>query len=356
VPSLKLELVDPYSPRVEATWRALEQQAKPVYFLTWAWMENWLACLPRADAPQLAVVERDGAAIAACFVGRRRLLRHRVVPSRARFINATGRDAYDELCLEHNALLTVDPGTSLATLVQLLPGEWDEVYVPACDADAFAALTAASLGSGLRVRVDREVANYHIDLAKVRAQGYVPLLGSSTRAQVRKAQRAAGDTTVEVARDEREALDIYEEMVALHQRSWRMRGQPGAFADPWFDVFHRRLIARRFRHGELQLIRVRNADLTIGCLYNFVAAGRVLFYQCGFGSPADRHLRPGYLCHAQAVEHCAQQGLAIYDLLGGDARYKQSLATDETRLIWGRVQRRRLQFALEDRARAWLKR
>jgi CelD/BcsL family acetyltransferase involved in cellulose biosynthesis len=353
---LKLELVDPYSPRVEATWCALEQQAKPVYFLTWAWMENWLACLPHAEAPQLAIFDHDGDPVAACFVAHRYLRRHGVVPSRARYVNATGVESYDELCLEHNALLSIDQGASLATLVELLPGDWDEVYLPACDGEAFAALTAATLGGKLRVRVDRQVANYHIDLAKVRAQGYLPLLGSSTRAQVRKAQRAAGDVTFEVARDDREAIDIYEEMVLLHQRSWRLRGYPGAFLDPWFDLFHRRLIARRFRHGEIQLIRVRNKDLTIGCLYNFVAAGRVLFYQCGFGSPADRHIRPGYLCHAQAVEHCAKQGLAIYDLLGGNARYKQSLATDETQLIWGRVQRKRLQFQLEDRARAWLKR
>jgi CelD/BcsL family acetyltransferase involved in cellulose biosynthesis len=210
----------------------------------------------------------------------------------------------------------------------------------------------------MRARVDREVANYHVDLDKVRASkdGYIPLLGSSTRAQMRKAQRAAGDVTFEVARDDREALDIYEDMVSLHQRSWRMRGFSGAFADPWFDRFHRRLIAQRFRHGELQLMRLRNADLTIGCLYNFVSAGHVLFYQCGFGSPADKHIRPGYLCHAHAIDHCAQQGLAIYDLLGGDARYKESLATDSTRLVWGRVQRSRLQFAFEDRARAWLRR
>jgi CelD/BcsL family acetyltransferase involved in cellulose biosynthesis len=210
----------------------------------------------------------------------------------------------------------------------------------------------------MRVLIDREVKNYQIDLDRVRASkdGYVPLLGSSTRAQMRKAQRAAGDVTFEVAADDRHALDIYEEMVALHQRSWRMRGHPGAFADPWFDRFHRRLIARRFRHGELQLIRVKNAELTIGCLYNFVAAGRVLFYQCGFGSPPDRHLRPGYLCHAHAIEHCAKQGHAIYDLLGGDARYKASLATDETSLVWARVQRRRLQFVVEDRLRQWVRR
>lgn len=354
---MKLELVDPYSPRVEATWRALETAAQPPYFLTWGWMENWLACLPKHEAPQLAVVERDGKPIAAAFIGKRRLRRHGFVPSRALYLNATGLADYDELCLEHNAVLSLpDSGTSLAAFVTLLPGDWDELFLPATDAETFATLASAPLPN-MRARIDREVANFHIDLERVRTSkdGYIPLLGSSTRAQMRKAQRAAGDVSFEVATDERAALDIYDEMVTLHQRSWRMRGHPGAFADPWFDCFHRRLIAKRFRHGEIQLIRLRAGELTIGCLYNFVSAGRVLFYQCGFGSPADKHVRPGYLCHAAAIEHCAKQGLRIYDLLGGDARYKSSLATDQTRLVWGRVQRKRLQFELEDRARAWLK-
>jgi CelD/BcsL family acetyltransferase involved in cellulose biosynthesis len=355
---LQLELVDPYDPRVEAIWRTLEDQARPTYFLMWGWVENWLACLPRHEAPQLAVITHDGAPVAACFLGKRRLRRHGFVPSRALYVNTTGLPDYDELCIEHNGLVVrPDHGLSLASLVQLIPGDWDELFLPAVDGDAFAALAGAPLPDGMRVRIDREVANYHIDLERVRQSkdGYVALLGSSTRAQMRKAMRAAGDVTFEVAADDRAAQDIYDELVALHQRSWRMRGHPGAFADPWFDRFHRRLIAKRFRHGEIQLVRLRAGELTIGCLYNFIADGRVLFYQCGFGSPADRHIRPGYLCHAHAIEHCAREGLAIYDLLGGDARYKSSLATDETRLVWGRVQRRRLQFQLEDRARAWLR-
>lgn len=356
---LALELLDPFAPRVEAVWRHLEELARPPYFLTWGWMENWLACLPRHEAPPLAILADAGEPVAACFIGRRRVRRHGVVASRALYINATGLADYDELCLEHNALLArPDRDAPLAALLSLLPDTWDELFLPAADGETWARLSSAPLPTGMRVRIDREVANYVIDLERVRGSkdGYVALLGSSTRAQMRKAQRAAGDVTFEVAADERTALDIYEEMVALHQRSWRMRGFPGAFADPWFDRFHRRLIAQRFRHGELQLIRVKNAELTIGCLYNFVSAGRVLFYQCGFGSPADRNLRPGYLCHALAIEHCAKQGFAVYDLLGGDARYKQSLATDQTRLVWGRVQRARLQFELEDRARAWLRR
>jgi len=76
----------------------------------------------------------------------------------------------------------------------------------------------------------------------------------------------------------------------------------------------------------------------------------VLFYQSGLAMPEHAHEKPGYLCHARAIEHSARAGHAIYDLLGGDARYKANLATDSTRLVWLRVQHRRPWFALEDLA------
>jgi hypothetical protein len=44
--------------------------------------------------------------------------------------------------------------------------------------------------------------------------------------------------------------------------------------------------------------------------------------------------------------------LRWYDFLAGGSRYKQSLATDARQLVWFRIQKPRLRFALEDLARA----
>ena len=100
-------------------------------------------------------------------------------------------------------------------------------------------------------------------------------LNRKTRGQLRRAQRLAGDVTVDIARTAPDAIAIYDELVALHGAHWRRRGLPGAFADRWFERVHRRLIAKRFDAGEIQLVRVRNASHTIGCLYNFVFRDRV---------------------------------------------------------------------------------
>ncbi len=347
---LSLDLVEPYDVRVEATWRELEAKAQPSFFLTWGWIENWLASVPSADAPKLAIVSRGGAPAAAFFVGKKLRVRHRVLPSRSLFLNATGVPQLDELCIEHNAVLG-EP-LALASIMDLLPGDWDELFLPGVAADAFAAP-----GRDERVRIEKEVSSPYVDLARVRAapQGYVSLLGSSTRAQLRRARRTLGSIELEVAADLERAYAIYDELVALHQASWVARGQPGAFADRWFDAFHRRLIDKRFAHGEIQLARVSAGGETVGCLYNLVKNGRVLFYQSGLARFDDPHVKPGYVCHAAAIERAAGDGHAIYDFLGGEARYKRQLATEEARLAWLRVQRPRARFAIEDRVRRWAK-
>jgi len=349
-----LDLMDPRDARVPHFWQQLEARSQPPYFLSWGWIENWLAALPVDATPQLAVVTEDGEPEAAFFLGRRRVRRHVVVPSNALYFNATGSPRHDEVCIEHNGLLaSAGARRSLGAILDLLPGEWDELFLPAADRYAFDDLgTAASLGS-YRVRIDRESAAPFIDLDAVRAVegGYVSLLGASTRTQLRRTRRIVGNLDVEIAEDEHQALDIWGELLRLHARRWADRGERGAFADPWFERFHRRLITTRLASGEIQLVRVRAGTTTIGCLYNFVYRGRVLFYQSGLAAFDDPHIKPGFLCHAAAVEYNALAGHQIYDLLGGTSRYKQSLATGATRLVWLRVQRQRVRFAVEDQMR-----
>ena len=348
----RLELLDPYDARAESIWRELERVAKPTYFLTWGWIENWLATVSRDEAGQLAVIRDDEAIHGAFLLGRRRLIRHHLLPSQAMFLNSTGVPNLDELCVEHNAVLALpNAAPSLAALVALLPPDWDELFLPAVDQGLFASL---AVQPGSTARVDREVSAPFVDLARVRAAGdYLSLLSANTRAQIRKARRRVGNCQLEVAGTTAEALAFYDELVALHGASWRARGERGAFSDPWFERFHRRLITRRFEHGEIQMLRLRAGTTTVGCLYNLVSNGRVLFYQSGLTPFDDCVIKPGFLCHAAAIEHAASAGLLVYDLLGGDARYKASLSTDATRLVWLRVQRDRVRFVIEDRVRSW---
>lgn len=283
-------------------------------------------------------------------------MRHGFVASRALFLNVTGDARFDDLTVEHNAILR-DPGAPLGLreLVAAVPGDWDELVLPALSPTAFPGAALEEPLDGCAVRVERTSRAPFVDLERVRTTsgGYLAVLSSGTRGQIRRAQRKFGALTLEVATEPAEALDVYAELVELHGRSWRARGQPGSFADPWFDGFHRALVSERFASGEIQLCRVRAGPATVGCLYNFVWGGRVHFYQSGFASYDDPHLKPGYVCHVEAIQHAAAAGHRIYDFLAGATRYKESLATDAVTLTWARVQRPRARFAVEARLRAW---
>ena len=100
-------------------------------------------------------------------------------------------------------------------------------------------------------------------------------------------------------------------------------------------------------------MRVSSARKTLGCLYNLVSHGRVMFYQCGLASLDNPFAKAGYLCHAVAIEHNARAGHSIYDLVGGRARYKDNLATGMSRLVWLRVQRPLARFSIEENLRRW---
>ncbi len=350
-----LELLDTHDPRAEATWRDLEAKAYRLpYFLSWGWIESWLGALPDARRPALAIVREHGEPAAAFFLGYQRERRHVVMERDVYYFNATGVPRHDELRVEHNGLVAL-PGAdrSLAGLLDVLPGAWDEVVLPAIDRYAFDDLGASARLARFRVHVEREASAPFVDLDAVRAAGgdYPALLGASTRTQLRRARRIVGKLELEIAHDEHSALDIYGELLRLHARRSAARGLRGAFADPWFESFHRRLILSRLSHGEIQLVRVRAGGRTLGCLYNLVYGGRVLFYQCGLGSNDLPHVKPGYLCHLAAVEHNARAGHAVYDLLGG-GEDKDRLATSTTRLVWLRVQRPLARFSVERWKRA----
>lgn len=341
--ALSLELLPARDGRAERVWRELSSAATS-YFLSWGWIACWLAMTPPAHAAQLAVVRQHTRPIAAAFLGRRREVRHGVLSSRQRHLNATGVYQFDELCIEHNSIVGDLPG-GVPALIELLPDDWDELVLPGIERSQLTDDPA------YRVRVDRESVAPYVDLERVRAKDYASLLGSSTRSQLRRARRNAGPLQLERATTLAQADDIYDELVALHTARWRERDQPGAFADPWFTAFHRRLIHERIGTGEIDLLRIRAGERTVGCLYNFVWQGRVSFYQSGLSAPADRHDKPGYLCHAVAIEAAAAAGHQIYDFLCGDDRYKQNLATDETTLVWARIQRPLVRFAVEDKLR-----
>jgi CelD/BcsL family acetyltransferase involved in cellulose biosynthesis len=319
-------------------WRELETRSDCSFFQSW----TWTGCLAEERFPDPVLLEatQNGRLVAMGLFNRRRDWTGREVL----WLGESGSPGRDAVFIEWNGLLA-ETGTPVTLLADCLraartapiaerrPRRSRRLVLSGIDA---AGLEVARLvAGGLFVR--RSMGAPFADLAGLRQTGraYLAALSANSRYQIRRSDRDYGALTLQRAITREEALGFLDELASLHQATWRSRGRPGAFADPYFARFHRALIERGFGRGEIVLLRLASGDRTVGFLYNFEWRGGVLAYQSGFDYPAaGPHQKPGLTCHHQAIEDAAVRGLDRYDFLAGADRYKRSLATSELALHW----------------------
>lgn len=316
-------------------WRRLETEAAPSFFTSWTWIGTWLDQLGPHHQPRLLRATQGGQVVGLALLTPGWCRRLKLLPSRALHLHATGERQHDDISIEHNGLLVRQANAAsveAAMLAHLCEARhrWNQLRLPGMSATP---APLANPARGLHIRREASEA-YRVDLAALRqcGQDHLSQLGRNTRAQIRRSWRdyaALGALRLTAAADPPQALHFLERLQHFHQKAWNARGAPGAFANPRFERFHRQVVSAGFPRGEVQLLRVHAGEHDIGYLYNFVHRGHVSCYQSGFNYgllPQNHH--PGLAVHAQAIRHCSEQGLDVYDFLAGAARYKQQLSTE----------------------------
>jgi CelD/BcsL family acetyltransferase involved in cellulose biosynthesis len=327
-PVIQIEPVKDFA-ALAPIWADLEQRAAGSFFQSWA----WTGCLAeeRFPEPWLLIARRGDTIVGLALFNRG----PRAGLARPVLLGESGVPALDSIFIEHNGLL-LDRGET----GDLAAGCWAAVsdrfgkarwLISGTPEQTCAAIPADRIA---RVRVQRPAP--YLDL---KADGDVfDSFSANTRQQLRRSLRAweeIGPLKLEVATTRDEADAWLDALAGLHQSYWTGRGKPGAFAEPFFTRFHHALLRRASQRQSVDLIRVGAGERVVGYLYNFVHDGWVAAYQSGFdfGPDADR-LRPGLVCHLLAIQHYQRAGAHRYDFLGGEARYKRSLANAETTLLW----------------------
>lgn len=338
---------------VEKYWQLMLKKSNQHYFLSWGWISTWLASLKDIADIQLVVGLQHDEPMVAFFVGVDKKKRFGIFPSRSLSLNTTGSSYFDELYLEYNGILK-DPSIhfsidDLLGAVKDIP--WDEFFLPGLSFDFVketGVLTASAENLAL-VLVNDESPACYVDLDQVRGANldYLNLISSNKRSQIRrsiKEYEKNGKLEISEAKDRQQALMWFEEMVTLHQKEWKSRGRPGAFSNEYLFQFHKDLISSRFEYGEIQILKIFNASMVIGILYNFIYSDRAYFYQSGLNYLPGNIYRPGMVAHYYAILHNARAGLIYYDFLAGDAAYKISLSTDSQPVYWLRLFRSPLRY------------
>jgi CelD/BcsL family acetyltransferase involved in cellulose biosynthesis len=335
-------------------WENALQNQPHSYFLSWAWVSQWLKNLPLEVEVSLVEVETlSGRAV--CFLGHNKHTRYGCIHSNSYYLNYTGLPLYDSLTLEYNQVLgQANTIEVLTKIINALPKEWDELHLPYLDTYLFPGNCLPKIIEGYKIRFSKQQPSYYVELKNIdeTQDSYLNLLSGNTRNNIRRAMKKLnnlGALQLEPANDEKMALIIYDELTAMHQRAWQSRGQAGAFSGDWFNNFHRELIKERFSSGEVQLLRIACGEKTLGCLYNFVYQGTIYYYQSGFNYADFNDNKPGLVCHALAISFNANQGHTVYDFLAGDTQYKKSLATHKNQMVSCIIQKPYLRFCVENR-------
>jgi hypothetical protein len=327
--------------RVGQLWRALETGMEPpLWSSSWEWTSLWLDHFgDLAPHRFLPLEDADGTprAVALLSDGRSRSRLRRI---RTLHVGTAGPPRPADVYVECNRLVALpDARGELADAIarELADhGRFERLELNgfvASDAELFAERVP-----GLELTPE---GSPYAELEVLAERGGGDLLegfGRNTRQQLRRAVRELGDPVCDIAGGPDEALDIFDELVLLHQTRWQSAGEPGAFADGRVLAFHRELIRRRAPERAV-LARVRVGERTVACLYSLVDGGVAYFYQGGIAEESNPKVRAGLVAHALCMRACLERGLTEYDFLAPATRYKEQLSTRARTLYWGSLRR-----------------
>ncbi len=351
---LKLYNIHSEFKKIEKIWCALEATS---FFTSWPWIKCWIQSLPVEVNLSCAVFYKNYEVTAAFFVGQQTKRRNYIVSYKGIFFNSTGIDDIDRsLWAEYNGVVKKGNGMiALCDIINMLPYDWDEFLIPCFEESEFQNL---DLESSFNIELFAKQPSHYVNLDKIKNKDYLSLLSSNTRSQIRRAYKgysAMGKVSIVIPESIESAMAIFNEMLSLHRDMYLIKSRESSFISDYSVNFHKTLILSLFEKNHIQLIKVIAGESIIGILYNFVYMGRVFFYQSGLNYSNDKRLKPGHICHCEAIKYSQQEGNHVYDFLAGNERYKDSLSTDVNSLCWMKIQKKKMVFNLESIIKSFLK-
>jgi CelD/BcsL family acetyltransferase involved in cellulose biosynthesis len=226
-----------------------------------------------------------------------------------------------------------------AALVQGELGPWDELVLPAMNAESpTAPLFARALTeAGVATTCETTTSCPYIALPAT-FEHYLASLTSAGRYLVTRSLRdldewAKGDLELHVARNLTELDQGKRILKRLHGERWGAEGRSGVFGSPRFAAFHDAVMPLLLAAGALELLWLTVRGDPIAIAYNIVWNGKVYFYQSGRKIDVPKGVRPGIVIHAHAIRRAIAAGRREYDFLAGASRYKVQLATASRSLV-----------------------
>jgi CelD/BcsL family acetyltransferase involved in cellulose biosynthesis len=345
-----------HSEELRQEWLDLQARADCSYFLSWGWIGTWLRQIAIMLRPVVVRVWHGEQLVGLAVFVPKAIKRRIVFRASALFLNEYPFDI-NNMVIEYNGLLAArghESAVYTETVRHLIRKykHYDEFHFGAIaeGADLDNLVKAGVNHAVFIINEDSTAWQVDLDVLDPGIDAFVATLSKNRRTQLRRSLRLyeeQGPLSLIEAQDTDQALAFFDGLEVMHTERRQLKGEGGVFANPLWEQFHRALIRDRFSTGDIQMIKVRNPLMTLGYLYNFIWRKHVYVLQTGFRTGDDKRAMPGYVVHALAIAHNRDKGMAVYDLMHGDALYKKILCNRNRRLFWGVFQRHRLKFSLE---------
>jgi CelD/BcsL family acetyltransferase involved in cellulose biosynthesis len=153
----------------------------------------------------------------------------------------------------------------------------------------------------------------------------------------RRIDRYSPDWTLTQLATRAELLEAFEQLVDLHDRHWKSRGEPGTFATPALTAFYRDLALTLFDRGWMRMYRLMAGGRVVSVEYAFEFRGRMHVFTNGTDFDAGVE-SAGAVLQYLIIERAIAAGVREYDFMWGDEEYK---------LKWGAEPRHDVTFVHE---------
>lgn len=326
--------------RAKKIWTLLEKELDYVPFnAEWNYIETWIDAFGKEVPHWFLYGEETGKACGIVLlvkeVGRDVLL-----PIKGFALGPDGENYTERVGMARNTILVKEKHKQqfVENVISTIRKEfqWEEINLDAFSDEDIKRIFHILHKMHIPYRLTKELAHV-VDFGNAKEDGkdIYGVLEYNMRHRVRRSIKAFGDLEVEYALNLPNAKNIFNDLVTLHQESWKRRGKPGVFASKRVTAFHQKLIEKMFPQRKVSLVRVTSKRLgAIGCIYSYIDCDTVFAYQSGFADFTQGHfpdvninrVKPGYITHALCMDECLKRGYRLYSFGPGHQIYKKEFA------------------------------
>lgn len=310
----------------EPWWQLWGELARPLPFLTPAWLLPWWRHFRPGELASVAIWCGERlVALAPCYLedgawGRRLL--------------PIGISLSDYL----DILVAPDSPEALTLLADVLPAVMPRLAAISLE-DLPAHATALHLPVAPRWREETGPQSCSPILALRRGEGGLAAVPARKRRALRMARHRAERRGACLATEGLATLPAaLEALLRLHAARWQERGEPGLLADARVPALLREAVPALAAAGLVRLYTLKLAGVVAGAYLGFAQPGHAYAYFGGF-DPAFAFESPGTVLMGHAISEAAAEGATQFHFLRGDEAYKFDWGA-KAHSTWRRVLRR----------------